>query len=228
MSIRSVIAVLIAGALCLGGSCCKKDELLEPPVQHLPQELKDWMYFKQNTWWLYQDSASLIMDSVTVDSSRIDIIDFTDPKSGDIQKRVERFSVFTFSNLNSYLYLYSTGLRCMDRYDPNRVCYDVFRDRYYQNSHAGMTIAFLFSPIIGSQVAPNGLTAVTLSAIYDSISIGNKYYYNIVKIEETKNETEDNSQTVFYISKNFGIIRKEITTGNSVQIWNLIDYNIIQ
>jgi hypothetical protein len=47
-------------------------------------------------------------------------------------------------------------------------------------------------------------------------------------MDETQNTTEYGGPTKFYFANHTGIIRKEITKGNTVEVWDLINYKIVQ
>ncbi len=206
-------------------SCCKKDT--PPPTYYVPQELKDWMYYKQGSYWVYQDSASNINDSVYVTSSEIKIEDDVD-KMGKIIWKEETFYVYTQSTLSSYIYIDRSSITSSPQNCDN-TCYIIYRERKTSiGSNVGTTFILFLSPKIGLQAAPNGLTYVTLAAIYDSLQVGGKYFHNVVRMDETKNETEGGGPTKFYIAKHYGIIRKEITAGNTEKTWNLVNYKIVQ
>src|SRR5688572_28756544 len=107
---RYFLGLSLLGILFFFG--CKKDQP-DPPVDYLPQDFKDWMCFKEGTYWVYEDSAASQLDSTIVNWSKTEIQDYTgDPGDDKIVKRSVRLSYETYSFASGLTYQYFTGDRC--------------------------------------------------------------------------------------------------------------------
>lgn len=108
---------------------CHKDR--KPPTYYLPQEVKDYMYFKPSTYWVYKDSVSGALDSVIVKDATTEMYTWADgPKEKDISHYDEIFTVKTFSYYENLEYVYrGTILGASDWYPPEQlhVCYKILR-----------------------------------------------------------------------------------------------------
>lgn len=70
---QGLLALALALPLLLGASC-HKPEPDEPAAVPLPAELKAYKLFQPGTYWVYQDSASHLLDSVWVVSTERSIL----------------------------------------------------------------------------------------------------------------------------------------------------------
>ena len=202
-------------------SACKDEnsngkEYFEGP---LTQELKDYTYFRNGTFWVYEDSATGDLDSFYVYDSQNFFTDYLD-NSGEPLAKLEVFQYFTKSSYNGNTYYYLT---------------DLINNRY--TDHPGVTILrvmekddihtknhFVHYPLEVGREYQYGPSLMRLDARPDKVNFKNTFH-DILVYHDLANTTEG-GETTFYIAKNIGIIRKEITHSNKV--WNLIRYKIVQ
>jgi hypothetical protein len=205
--------------MLLLASCNKYEDLPDRTPHYPPQEVKDYCYFLPGTYWLYQDSLTGIKDSVYVISAG-EGLDTTYNSDGKLLGFYGWFTTITKSSNTGDTYEYnfnaswSTGNGHI-----------VFRVR--SGSNYGNTIGFLTPLMVGS--AKNSIYSdgiITITGIYSNINVNSNLYHNIVEINDNKNSTEKNENTLFYYSKNIGIVKKKFMS--SQQNWGLIKYNIIQ
>jgi hypothetical protein len=222
------LTLLIIGFL---GTKCRKDNT-PPPTYYLPQEIKDYMYFQPGTYWVYKDSASGVLDSVTVTEANSEMFtDMFDPPANKISHIEERFTVKTFSNYENIEYFYNGkvigGIDC----NQNNVCAYVEREKIISGiPDEGYNNVLIYPFNIGLA----GGTYTTISNKYDSLLVEGKYYKGVVEFYCSLNYTENNQPTYFYIAKNYGVIRKKIWVYNGSlgfwewRTWELLRSNIIK
>lgn len=199
---------------------CRKEKH-EEEIKYIPQELKDYMYFKEGTWWVYEEESTHERDSVVVFYNDDSLITF-DGSTGTPAGTYEYFDCKTHSSHDDYGYYYS----CNTTWTRNERT-PVWRDKTKPGDYVGTTIIMFDKFVVGVKLYPytqNGI--VTFINIYDSLYIQGNFYFNVIQYNDSKNSTENEDSTNFYISRNIGIIRKELISNN--QIWNLVSYHIIK
>jgi hypothetical protein len=215
------------------GTKCRKDNT-PPPTYYLPQEVKDYMYFQPGTYWVYKDSASGVLDSIIVTEANSEMFtDMFDPPANKISHIEERFTIKTYSFLDDYEYDYiafARGNNCSTDY-----CAYVRREKIIpNNTDVPYTYALFYPFTIGYTPTAASPSVQSLSAKYDSLLVEGKYYKDVIEYYETKNSTETNQPTYFYIAKNYGVIRKKIWVYNGSlgfwewRTWELLRSNIIK
>ena len=204
-------------------SCDKSgDENIQPSFL-IPQEVKDYTFFKEGTYWIYKDSASGIEDSVYVYYSYQEYDTLSANNSYGLAPGIyEWFEVKTRSEFYHYDYYYNLNSSFIS-YSPLHV--SVFREKSKPGDYVGATVCFIYPPTIGiTSYWYNDVT--TVNNFYGNYNIGGNTYSNVVNIYETKNVTENDQKTHLFFAKNFGLVRKELI--DSLQVWNMIRKNIIQ
>lgn len=220
------ILIIFLAISCLSVHC-KKDK--EPISWPLSQGFKDYIYFKDDTYWVYQDSITKYNDSVWVTESTIyTTVDEIDKgwKKKKMEVEYELFDYKTRSNSNSKIleYYSNSWASCVSRNDTDgSFCFSCWRKRIDIVSEYSSDV-FFYEPIESTEAG-----SVTLTNVFDSLKINNITFKSVCRIYDTQNYTENGYETVFYIAKNIGIIRKEIEYKQGKwEIWNLIRYNIVQ
>lgn len=197
---KSVIIIL--SALCLFVTCVKKEK--EYPTYYLGQEYRDYVVYKVGSYWIYEDSASKIIDSVYL--FKQDII------MNDGNRKVNYNSEGLSENKYSSLYdtlIFGGGIPT-ERKGP---VYNEIRlnDFIHINTN-------YFDGKIGEY---------NISTFYDSkrdsIIYINKFYN--VKVFENKQQEYSYQPYKTYYAKHVGLVRKELFNG---QVWNLIRYKVSQ
>jgi hypothetical protein len=186
----------------------------------LPRELKDFTYFKDSTYWVYQDSATGDLDSFFVYDSRDIYSNYID-NTGKPLANMEVFQYFTNSSRDGFTYYYLTDL-IANRYNdfPN---VRVLRVR----EKAGVNIInhFYTYPMEVGKFDAYDNSILTLTKRTDTMTFLHTYK-DVLKYTDNNNSTENNDSTTFYVAKNIGIVRKEIPAQG--KIWNLLRYRIVQ
>ncbi len=226
------LAFYILLILC-ATSCtrCKKDKAFEPatyPNYTPTQPIKDYAIFKPGTFWVYQDSATGVLDSVWV----YQYSQTTDT----VQKPANTYNICpvylyrTFSSKyhsNNYVE-FNTGFEILN--GSNMILESVIDSASYIGDYVK-----LHSPLVeGKTMSYITDDDCTFMKKYSSYTFNSIVYNNVLKYHHSRdmssyyfiNYQHHENKTQVYYAPNIGIIRKEIIDSNKV--WNLIRYNIVQ
>jgi hypothetical protein len=219
--------------LLLSSACRDKNDKV--PTIPLNKNFKEFIYFKENSWWVYEHTVDSTRDSIAVVSSEIKIEPrYTDNWESEIGWYVEWFYYNTYSYLTGRLLEYKGATACSRHLgeeklkNRERPCFYAYRDM--GNT---LTLIFFYYPVIGYEAKPMGFSTITIAEYYDSLQVGGRYYQDIYRIHETKNPLEGMREINFYIARGYGIIRKEINDKerdmdpDNWQHWNLVNCHII-
>ncbi len=220
-------------ALILTATSCRDDGPV--PTIYLNESFKEFIYFKEGTWWVYQHTEDSTRDSMVVVRSEIkEEPRYTDNWETDIGWYSEEFYYDIYSFKSTKLYGYWGGTACSRDLDEETLR---SRDRpcYYGHRRLGgaQSILFFYYPVLGYEVRTGG-TTVTIAKHYDSLEISGRYYHDVYRIHETNNQIEGANETNFYVARGYGIIRKEINDKDrdrdpdNWHYWDLVEANIVQ
>lgn len=221
---KNYIAVFLlyaAGMLFISG--CKPDKEVEPKLKEylIPQEIKDYALFKPNTYWIYKEQTSGIEDSVFVISEWQGKDTLTENGLNGIY---EWFEVKTISSLDGYTYVYWVHMSYSDN-NPKIII--VWREKYKNGDYVGQTILMTNTFVPGLVATPYTQDGdIYFIESIEQLQIEGYMFSDVKKLNDTENITESKNETNFYIAKNYGIIKKELV--DSVQVWNLVRFNIVQ
>ncbi len=193
----------------------------EPNYYSIPQILKDWGYFKEGSYWIYQNDSTLITDSIYISSVTMfkDSI-ISDKKLRDIK---ETIIIDYSSSQNNNIYRSKLeGAKFSNLYfDMNNT---ITKDR---NSCILLRIN-LNNEIVDNSSYYNILEKMT------EISFNNNSYSNILLISTSTmyyysdNSPNDTFYNQYWLSKGNWIIKKVIHQNGVIESWTLIRKNIIQ
>ena len=224
--ITTVITILFAA--------CKRDKDVQPaPQPTVPlQDLTTFSYFKTGTYWIYQDSATSVLDSVYVphDTS------YSYYQNNNIQAAGNYmfYYTLTYSYLESNYCYYRISMGTYSISDGHGVGVE-------RSNNAGTTY-LMSNEFVNGNVIYHYLSygETSYQGYYDSITINGIMFPNVAHFHDTKNASETiyttshgyiHPATDFYIAKNIGIVKKKIvdTQFNTVnKTFYLIRYHIIQ
>jgi hypothetical protein len=193
-------------------------------------ELRQWAYFKTGTYWIYEEQTTLERDTFTVLNSH----DFVTPDG------YPQFDYETYRSLDDYRYTFwfnesGTALNC------NNNCCDCRRiwcSKQTAGDADGADPLFTFPTYVGSYsyILGGGGEGGKVDVVdnFSELRIGSNIFNNVVVELNTNSVLDQNPsffsyeyyQVKYYFAKGFGIIRKEIA--ETSEVWNLIDYEIIQ
>ncbi len=179
--------------------------------------MKDWMYFKTGSYWIYEEEMTGAIDTITV----------WEDWEGVAQDVNDAFYSYTLSSFDGYFYRYtynsSFSIHCLST--PECDCEKVERSKSRPGDFVGAEKNLIFPVILGNYSYPStGITSV--SEIIDGYEVvsGDTASVAVFDVEEDSSEAGQN--TVYYLSKGIGIVRRELE-GDGL-IWNLTEYNVIQ
>ncbi|HYG14440.1 MAG TPA: hypothetical protein VEC12_01725 [Bacteroidia bacterium] len=221
-----ILLILFTGVI----NSCKPDDngKLKQTSFPVPQEVKDYMYFKPGTYWIYQDSATGDLDTVNVTDTVV-------ASKTDDGNYYEHYETRTYSSFYKYYYYYKVNTSFSDRcitQNESRPCYNIVAVKTRPGNYVGES-TLLYLPFQKNYWGYAYLTSeksiVKMADRIPDLSIGNNSFNDVLIVNTTHSLFYSFAETNFFIAKNIGIVRKEIfeTNGNK-QIWNIISYNIHQ
>ena len=224
--LRQKLSSVLAFALLFCFFSCKKDPSTPSYSDYrspVPQILLDYGCFQKGTYWVYQDSASHILDSVNVSSTNQGTIKTNPDNNHPYYGYYGNYNVYAISSYEGMEYHYWVDQQfsfdkhsqiTVDRYsNPNSIQETWLMTDYLVPGQSFLSPSDTYSDIV-------------FEVKYDSIKVLNTYFKNVLVFHDGKNATQGNSPTNFYLAKNIGIVRKEINTPQ--RVWNLIRFNIVQ
>ena len=211
----------VAGMLTWG---CKKDIPVPslPTPDPTPQSVYDYGFFSPGTYWIYQDSVSGNTDSVYVIYGRKGK-DTLDLGLGDGTKIYDMFEVkmhSSFEDYDYYLWYNATWSGKNPRRDK------LFFTKSRPGNYVGEIILCELPPTPGNVLYWYGDNTITTLDFYSTYLSNVTQFASVIKVGESKDAIQSHQPSCYFISKNFGIIRKEYLDSNS--IWKLVRHNIVQ
>lgn len=172
--------------------------------------------FQPGTWWVYRDLYDNSRDSIYIQSTDFYTINYTSPPSAPGQGP-------TYYDFDTYEMKLQGSIHETSKYLLIMSSFETIFNPPWDK----LTV---FSYDKNTDSTVNNFNRI---AYYDSIQIQNNWYYNVAK---TKIYTYYNSccpipdLDYYYISKEYGIIKKEIANpiDSTYQIYELINSNIIR
>jgi hypothetical protein len=217
--------------LIVAVSCCKHDtepSSCECGEVNSIEELKEWAFFKEGTYWIYEEESTGARDTFTVVSSNDFVTD-----QGNVQ-----FDYETYRSSDGYYYWFwfNEGWTAHDCKNGCCDCRRLWCDKYIAGDADGEDVLLTFPTFVESYsylgFGGGDYGMVKVTNFYSEIQFGDNVFYSVVE------EINDNSvldqqpdnynyyQVKYFFCRSIGIIRKEIS--ETSQIWNLVEYNIEQ
>lgn len=184
----------------------------------IPQEVKDYTLFKPGTYWIYEDSATGVLDSVYVYDLQTGIDSTT---NGNF----EYFYEYCMHSIDGHSDDFWVHTQWSKQYQNTTVWKEKFKPGDYIGQTYLMIYPFDLNRRYGCYTDDIG-AIITVRGVYDQLTILGTDFGNAVCFHDTKNITEGHVESSYFIAKNFGLVRSEIP--DSSKIWNLIRYNIVQ
>jgi len=214
------IFLLIPTLLIILFSTCKKDTEEECSSCQFEQGfdmVKDWMYFKTGSYWIYEEENSGAIDTITV----------WEDWEGTAQDVNDAFYSYTESSCDGYFYRYrynsSFSIHCLTEEDCR--CEKVDRSKSRPGDYIGQDRNFVYPPILNNYSAAG-------SDITEVIEIEETYLTlngdtSILAVFDIPDDlSEDGQHSRFSVVQNVGIVKKELLGDG--QVWNLIEYKVTQ
>ena len=185
----------------------------------IDQKTKDYVVFRTGSWWAYQEQASNAMDTVSVYSSKNEIISIEELSAEDFESigiDIHWSSIGPTKNRTT-----SNGFGINADYNANQNK-GVVEEQYpwflYPN------IVFLPFDSIGDNRWIWDYDTLRYEQFYDSLEVQNKMYYEVMEISTTNNVHPKKQHRIWW-AKHVGRIRWKTFGG---EYWELTDYDIIQ
>lgn len=230
--VKFLLHLLFLSLLCVGLSRCKHEpEVIPTPCDcrevNTIDELREWAFFKEGTYWIYEEETTLARDTFTVVDSHDFITD-----QGNVQ-----FDYETYRSSDGYFYWFwfNEGWTAEDCNEGCCDCRRLWCDKYIAGDADGEDVLLTFPTFIGSYsgiYGGNQYGVVEVVGFQESYQIGSIIFFEVV-IEMNDNSVLNQSPTdpdwyasKYFFAKSVGLIRKEIQESN--EVWNLIEFNIVQ
>jgi hypothetical protein len=195
--------VFLAVVLLLPG--CKRQK--EPDTYYISQFLRDYTIFQKDSYWIYNNDITQKLDSCYITKSQSYLIQEGGYETDPYLERAlieynSDFMVSSFINVDdASLTFHSTGGNCL------------------RNSN--LPAIFYYSDNVKYEFL----------GLYDSITINNAIYYNVLKTEFSQNSESlpyNKYILTFYFAKNIGLISYRQQMDNYDTTWTLLRYKIQQ
>ena len=230
---KCILHILLVAAICVVCSRCKHVPPPEPcdcGEANTLEELKQWAYFKTGTYWVYEEETSHVLDTFMVLNSH----DFVTSQGN------EQFDYEMLRTRDQYYYRFwfNEGWSALDCNNDCCECRRLWCSKYRPGDSDGQSALLTFPTFVGSYSylgsGDGDYGKVEVVDFLSQLPIGSSMFYDVVVELNTNSVLDQNPSTFtneyyqvkYYFAKGFGIIRKEIIETN--EIWNLIDYQIIQ
>lgn len=207
--------------LVVSGWSCKDDEPIVPTADEaqMVRELKEYIYFKEGSYWVYQDSATGLIDSQYV---------FLANEGEGFTPEGEKYYYFNcnvFSTRDSFEYHHWFNSTWTGS-DPYRS--KVFRIKNKPGDNVGQTALFECPIVPGNRLCTYGnattQNVVTTEAILDSLQIPFMTVRSVALISQSFDPSEANPGH-YYTGKHLGVIRHDISWSYN---WKLLCCQLIQ
>jgi len=191
---------------------CKKKKL---PTYYLTQDFKDYAVFSVGSYWVYEDSATSIIDTIKLTSSTTNIVEYEINSEGDVGFYYEEYKALYYSTFFNTIYTYKGMI-----FENNGF------DYFYYFFYNPRIIYFISDIEIGTGYSA-GLGVYIYECKLDTVNILGNSYLN-VKVLKNKYPLQGVLHSKTYNSKNIGRVRIEIndTLLGHNYVWNLKNYNI--
>jgi hypothetical protein len=220
----SLLLTLLLPLLFL--STCKKDSDC-PPSEPCPcegdtclEEMKDWFYFQPGTYWIYQEENSGALDTVHVYEAGSSSEGFTTRVQSSI---LEEWIPGQWEKYN-YAYRYWGSSICQDK--PNCRCHRLNRVKSRPLDFVGAANILYYPFTTWDFFYPIGGGVAEPVELFDSLIVSGVAFIDVQNIYNSECISENGLEVNFFFSKNYGLIRKDLPQLD--EVWNLIEYNIVQ
>lgn len=212
--------LLILYLFILQLSSCITIEEVEPKtlVELIPTELKSYFEFKPGSYWIYEDSITGALDTVTV----TDLYQKLDTSHNLYHKNsfiYEYLGLYTYSSLEDTENNYYIDTR-FNQNDPERI--KIVRSKSNTTTSAS-NYCFVYPIFIGSNLI------LSYGVSEDTCKINNIIYNyygfpKVIMISQNLNTCEDDRRSITYYAENIGVVRLEVPQLNKYR--KLISYNL--
>lgn len=219
---------LYIALLAFGGVQCQKQE--EPLTALLPADFKAMVRFDVGTYWVYQDSATQVLDSVWV--THLDERIYPSKDGNDIIGYNEGVDVQIQHNRGGHLVHYGTSARCLAIDTKPEGCARLIRRRIVAPDPTGGDVGR--QSIVLEYPLPVAQPVILNAGIYlyryaTPLSISAHTYADVVRVYHPSDDSEGGAAVTYYWAPNHGLVQRRIRPLNRpAQTWTLIREHIVQ
>jgi hypothetical protein len=209
--------VLFALSSCDKRTYGSADDDYCPDDNNAFEDMKAWYYFKEGTYWIYEEQNTGQLDTVIVYSNQEIQVDTV--------RQFEWNSIST-SGSEIHQYVNTTWARdCHERLSCK--CQKVFVSQVLGGDVTGEGAPFFYPHDVGNwstNFLEDGIT--TLTSKSDSMELKGYTYYSIINYTNDTDYMSFDLPAEYVFARNIGLIRKKIPALN--QDWQLIESEIYQ
>jgi hypothetical protein len=216
---------MIAFVLLVVVSSCthetKEPDPVPCPYNSDYEEMKDWYYFKEGTYWVYEEENSGNIDTILVVQSTEQPDEF-----------FEWWGESSFDNYNYiYYYDYTETINCLTQ--ENCSCSKIYRAKAMSGDYVGASGIFLYPHISNNYIhtvgTPNGQLSAGLSVLVNSSYAIELFDDSLIygcRWEVSVDSSNSGFPVNYVIGYKIGIVRIEYPLQG--ETWVLKEMNIIQ
>ncbi|MCK9499623.1 MAG: hypothetical protein GX793_00730 [Bacteroidales bacterium] len=193
---------------------------------HIDQETKDYCLFKQGSYWIYQDSATLETDSIVIETNPY----FTSGKGGGTTDAWETYTYSTYVQNNNTNNLYNTIIRPgfdaeFDNQKPIWYYMDEVSSNASQYKYYSFHNGSIGEKYLGGFNSPYFYSKFEL--IYQNYKCNEIVYENVKMFLLTAETIPEETLMKLYWAKHIGLVRiEDYSDTTKVSVKNLIRYNV--
>jgi len=226
------LLLLLLLSITISCNKCKKDPPPEPKVCEINgeifdsekgiQQMKDYMYFEVGTWWVYEEETTGDLDTITVYYNHEDID----------ENNYHWFQCYTYSSYTTYNFKYEYHESFTGGCAVNSACrcQKVQRSKTQPGDFVGAHRDFFFPTILGDNQPIGGsdlnIYYSVITSIVSNYVVGNLEFTNVVEYDVGWCFSEGGQPANFWLAEHIGIVKKELVDDG--EVWNLVDYHIVQ
>lgn len=216
-NLKGILSIFLLVLTLLNFISCNKEDTGSGdkiiPFRRIPQDVKDFCYFKEYSYWIYQDSLSGAYDTIEVIGSTLDTINYF--RNGKLVQTNELFDIEMRTTFDGYF----TNIYKTTPTPPENDNNWVFIDRYISGNVKGSSFFHLFPYKLEQRI---GGSYDTMFLIQNDPDL--KIY------EHYQHPCYDDAHIVEWQEKNVGVTRREIKNrfNGKSYVWKLIDHQVYQ
>ncbi len=196
--------LILSTAVLLTACPSKNDKGEEKPIYYLNQQMKDYVIFPVGSWWVYEDSAIGVLDTITVTHSNNKMVD---------RRNLDIIYEYQLIKYNSSYYnteiLAGSGGQGAIRYSENPPPTFIPTVMFFSSDEADSASLY---------------TGYLVREKRDSLEIKDSIYSKVLQFTTTKFQHNLLPEFTYY-APHVGLIRKQLFNGT---VWNLKTYFINQ
>lgn len=218
------VGLILLSVITLLFSCRKDDEIYYCDTHKEDcvkiTDVKNYFFFKEGSYWVYEEEGSGILDSVHVTQAYSDSSSF-------------KFDVKTLSSYDSCDYHYWPKNAWCDSclVEKDRHTINIYKSKIKLGDSLSGGYCFMFYPYNGLWMFSDGgdpwgeNNVLEIKNVFDTLQINGMQFSNVICFSDKHTVNEGQQETRHYYCSGIGLVKKELV--GSSQTWNLKSYNIV-